>query len=1051
MSRIMIISFFLLLALPMSGNPVSLGPVRAAYQFGAGRAYSAAVELPSYTIVDLGRDRIPIHVNDAQTVLLKTKDRELIRWTAGRNEVLSHPMEFHSWAYLNERNSVVLVHHPELSTPEILFWDGSSPDPVSKGWGPDQLDVPYHVRPYSLNDLDQLVIFTESQSSPIPFPPHTIRSITSRANLPSGNWFELARYEYNLGWDDVLHQGGMFYEVNAQNNYGESVGRVYADLAQSSPHEPDPVYQYQYEYFAFDRDTGLDFEPLALNDSRTLLGRTAGPSHRLIILDAFGQRVISPILQELGRLPPLMSNPAGGLEEIVLGNHYLKRMLERDFRGLPTGQLSPDFWHGQLDDLIQDQGNWRNLSATCISANGRIAGLGRYWNGLTGTFEDRGFLLLKQALIPDWNRDGSIDGLDLVHAGSHLPWRFWINSDDDAGDLARSFKDDLPGQPDPDWHNDKVDGLRDLVDFFPVAIDIQPVLQALGNTVGLEVLLSQADEALNFVYTNLNPAAAGRLHTKRMTTGFGPAFNQPAENAPVHRVTSQPLALERHFLDNIRDDNRNILLFEGRSSSSSPLVMEIRYKGETAYSHELALSISPVEDMFRILNLRNCDPLFIDVDPGPWLTRLEEPPNLPDAFLGRFAKPLRTLVHVHGFNWSGHEIPAAHAQIFKRFFQMGSFARFLGVTWFGDKGLIRLNGKTLEYNGNVINAFVTAGCFRTAVDPFAGPFTAIFAHSLGNLLVSSAIVDHGLEVGNFFMVNAAVPKEAYLGEQGDRRLMVHPHWKNRRSAVPDYPESHMATRWHTLFPAHDRRSRLAWKNRFQSISHTTICHHFFSTGEEILRAGNGDLPKLFSDLWNQELIWVYNEMVKGTNSLAGFLTGDVHGGWGFNREYMTWVDPGGPAHPPPGEWIPLSTTSAGNIPLQALVQEPFFRPFSRGDADSPAWGNGDWLYQDSWTANAYLPDKAFNDEPPELVRNHAKILAQAIPAHSAPSGSSTLPNLFLLKNHDMDDLFRAPTFWPFREPANKRDRWLHSDYLHPALPFVHKLYQTCINIINYMP
>jgi hypothetical protein len=319
------------------------------------------------------------------------------------------------------------------------------------------------------------------------------------------------------------------------------------------------------------------------------------------------------------------------------------------------------------------------------------------------------------------------------------------------------------------------------------------------------------------------------------------------------------------------------------------------------------------------------------------------------------------------------------------------------------------------------------------------------------MVASSAITDFGLEVANYFALNAAVAVEAYLGEQANRRLMVHPQWKDTGGVIDDYSEHLLAANWHQLFPAEDHRSQLRWKSRFGNLTKHTICHNFYSSGEDILRAGNGDLPNLLQHVWKKELIWTYNEMVKGTTALATSLTGDTQAGWGFNREYMVWNDPGGAAHPPAGQWVPMKTISAEALTPEHIITDPFFRPFSNGDPDFPLWFNGDWLYQDTQAANTHLPPLPFTGVHVDIVKNHAKILAEAIPGHSAPAGTSPMPNIPLLGNYDLDEVFRKDTFWPERSDSEKRNRWLHGDYKNPALSYVAGLFQTCIESINYIP
>jgi hypothetical protein len=79
---------------------------------------------------------------------------------------------------------------------------------------------------------------------------------------------------------------------------------------------------------------------------------------------------------------------------------------------------------------------------------------------------------------------------------------------------------------------------------------------------------------------------------------------------------------------------------------------------------------------------------------------------------------------------------------------------------------------------------------------------------------------------------------------------------------------------------------LKWKDRFENISQSTYCLNLYSSAEDVLRTGSGDLPNLFGDVSDKELVWVFNEMIKGTNTFVANLTGDVRGGWGFNRYWM---------------------------------------------------------------------------------------------------------------------------------------------------------------------
>ena len=78
----------------------------------------------------------------------------------------------------------------------------------------------------------------------------------------------------------------------------------------------------------------------------------------------------------------------------------------------------------------------------------------------------------------------------------------------------------------------------------------------------------------------------------------------------------------------------------------------------------------------------------------------------------------------------------------------------------------------------------------------------MIAHSLGNVLVSSAAVDHNLDYDRYYMLNAAVAMEAYdraeLSED-----MVDSNW-----ATNDVPLAYRASRWSGMFGSDDFRSML---------------------------------------------------------------------------------------------------------------------------------------------------------------------------------------------------------------------------------------------------
>ena len=116
----------------------------------------------------------------------------------------------------------------------------------------------------------------------------------------------------------------------------------------------------------------------------------------------------------------------------------------------------------------------------------------------------------------------------------------WSNDDVDSGDMGGS---DIPGQTTEANYitNDLtgegvVHGARDLIDLFPVYLDIKQLLTVLPPSDSIKYKLKQADSAVNFVYTNLTRDHAFDYqrppnNASPLTTGFGVALDQAPQSA----------------------------------------------------------------------------------------------------------------------------------------------------------------------------------------------------------------------------------------------------------------------------------------------------------------------------------------------------------------------------------------------------------------------------------------------------------------------------------------------------------------------------------------
>jgi len=586
-------------------------------------------------------------------------------------------------------------------------------------------------------------------------------------------------------------------------------------------------------------------------------------------------------------------------------------------------------------------------------------------------------------IIPDWDHDRDIDEEDMGRAGGYEPFRFWINDDDDFGDISEGDSD-VPGQGGifdrANCDDGRVNGRSDLLDFFPVWLDVHEALEVLGCE-GVQCRLRQADGAVGAVYTDLSRGEASAFLTSESNT-CGPGFDQASHEAETFEVISSGVVLRPEFLARIRQDaEKGILIMEGRKRATKPLVLEVWKDGAKICEGELPLSISGVEGFYRWINLRGVAGGVVERP-----TDTNEPPNNPDAKCNG-----KHFIFVHGYSVSEKGARGWNAEMFKRLYQTGSCAMFTAVTWFGNEGQIPewipwLGGSTPDYYANAVNAFETASNLVEAVSGLPGA-KYIAAHSLANMLVSSAIADHGLNVNAYFMINAAVAMEAYDGGVSHAASMRHPDWR-------DYDRRLWASEWHLLFPTNDRRSVLTWRGRFRNIS---FAYNYYSSTEDVLDNGDGELHNPLVSHW----AWYNQEVRKGT-TLIWLAPGNCEGGWGFNCAYTN------------GDGFILSPSEANALTDDNIRTNSFFVRF---DEDTLYGKDGSGVVQE-----------------PAVYR---RLLADAVPALSFAMGRNELSG-FGCGGYDLDSAKRG-TYQTGNWPAHD-DRWHHSDIKNIAYPFSYRVF-----------
>lgn len=723
------------------------------------------------------------------------------------------------------------------------------------------------------------------------------------------------------------------------------------------------------------------------------------------------------------------------------------------------------------------------------------------------------------SLAVDNDRDGTIkliteSNSDLTSVGN--PFRFWINDDTDSGDTGGndvpdqeihfiSYGEYTPADVDfahsPDYATallepyagqGQVHGTRDLVDYFPVYLDIKQLLKLFPPDNSIKYKLKQADSALNFVYTKLTRSQAEEYQTRDMGAIFGSTLDHAAGAADKRIVTADGIdlfALPNGFADWILNHDGGVILLDGRKTTTSPLVLSVeKSDGTVLAALKLDLSISGVEKMFRHVNL-----CYAAGEENKVKSRATAP-NMPDYLTNG-----KNFVFVHGYNVNQEQARGWESETFKRMWWSRSKAKFYGVTWRGADTQVA-NTFTVNYEINVVHAFQTAPALAGFLNNLQGEVTTC-AHSLGNMLVLAAANPPPTSAGGWafpaanniarhMAFDAAVAAEAIDPAAPERNEMLNSLWTDRNG--DHYHRTLRATEWYTNFPT-DYRSHLTWRGRLAlNPGHTPEIFNFYSDGrtragksialdnsespgdleygEEVLNYRNDfkegistqinfsydELKNLVSPLGNDS--WYYQELLKGlmgtlyesdwSNTIAGFggiLTGgktilsSEYGGWGFGLSYEGYIfpipQPGGGTVP--GYHVPPDPSALPPTPwtLTMLQHQPLFLYGTFEQISSSVGGPTEPV------ADLYGPDGAAFAE-----RHLASLLAEMIPATTVPMGREPVSILGPDHNFDLSSDLADNGIqdgWPAERINDLKEqrRWRHSDGRNVAFKYNHRLFE----------
>lgn len=619
----------------------------------------------------------------------------------------------------------------------------------------------------------------------------------------------------------------------------------------------------------------------------------------------------------------------------------------------------------------------------------------------------------------DMNRDGVITANERPAEGK--PLRHWINDDDDAG--ACQERADVPGLAGTQANHAHpgIDGLRDLVDFLPINLNLAHVTRLLKPSEGFRYFISNSDRAIQAVLTGLTPPAAGAIHRDPAVKCFGPKLDRSPGGTDVLMPDKDGrIEIPADFLERIDKEGHGVLLLEGARPSRRPLRLEIFKDEILVASIDQPLAIVPVETMYRHLNLVRvaCDysgrPAAVRRPGRP--QQIGDPSGLPDSETKN-----RWVVLIHGYNVSGDAARGWHAETFKRLHVLGSNARFVGVTWNGDTGL--------DYHRAVYHAFQTGDEIPKAMGFLDASRTLLIGHSLGNIVASQA-VQAGFTPASYFLLNAALPIESIAGDVNNPRQaaeMTEESWR-------PYDRRLFASDWSKLYDQGDLRRSITWSNCFSRVRTLGVSTNCFSAGEDVTNCPREMVSaSVLATLWSGRAIdygvWKTQELLKGVGwgrSLGAIAMERSQCGWGFNPAWRGRYVPHGPTKSAGGHYERLDPADAAKLTPSQLKKDSFFTP----------------------PKESCLREPGLLAPSPILDGTNMRydLLARAIPAMTFAAGAAPVPPTddgSPVENFDLETLGRTdPKHWPSEGHGATRlaGRWLHSDFKNVALPYVTPLY-----------
>ena len=633
---------------------------------------------------------------------------------------------------------------------------------------------------------------------------------------------------------------------------------------------------------------------------------------------------------------------------------------------------------------------------------------------------------IRPPLLADYNWDFSADIRDALAQRNGCTSYFWTNHDTWTGDDAFAAYDSYNALAHP-WpitlpDNGRdlvVNGRNDLVNLCPFAVDLTRFINAWGTTRVQYVFDTGSPGNVRFVPVRTKWNELDGLVKEEQRTISNEDLHSAALLATsIEDGWESGYVLPAEFLS-LGASGAGVIAAEFVTEGLHTLRIAVKDSGsgDVLFDSPVSVKALDVHKMYRWLDLGGVCGVTNDLKYAERLTVEWPDTEHADA----------NVVFVHGYNMHPSEAWDWSQAMFKRLRWSGMDAGFTAVLWRGNESQLWISHKkcyaTRNYHQNVLNAFRTAGAFATKINnQIPGAKKYMVAHSLGNMLVSAARQFHGLQYNQYFMLNAAVPVEAYDPTGGvtdeTKAAMTPAVWR-------PYPDRVRSSHWYKLFLSspNDARQGLTWKGLFKDVDDTI---NFYSSKDEVVANGNGNWK------WplTRKFAWYNQERERGSY-LVSF---SPQAGWEFSDHYEKEEFVGIQNGVPRYRYRKYEPEETFSIADTNLMVRPFFKDFS----DERIYGEG---------GSAFLQSN-------DMVRWYA--LSHGIPAESFAVGANPVPKWGLspqgdeLGQTDSDDVMtRNVDMARDCVPAGRKELpWIHSYFIQNSLFDTQVLYEAMVKQIG---